>query len=350
MSATHQPQEPRHDKHRIRIGPRIVNRKAPRQHKYRPQRGAALLTAMLIVALVATLASAALWQQWRQVEIETAERGRSQTAWMMTGALDWTRLILREDGLSSGSVDHLGEPWALPVQESKLSNFLSQDQKWQEGDAEVFLSGQITDAQSRLNVRNLIENGQVSTTQLARFVRLFERLNLPLQELQTLSRQLQVALQNPSTTTGNTSQSPLMPEQTAQLVWLGLSPATVRALEGFVGVLPEATPVNLNTAPAEVLMASVPGLDLGAARQLVAQRDKAPWTSLEAVRQALGPAGALINEQQHSVNSRYFEVRGRMRIDSVVQQDLALVRREGNQVRMLWRVRSPQIMPAPTLQ
>jgi general secretion pathway protein K len=42
------------------------------------QRGAALLTAMLTVALVATLASAALWQQWRQVEIEIAERGRSQ--------------------------------------------------------------------------------------------------------------------------------------------------------------------------------------------------------------------------------------------------------------------------------
>lgn len=329
----------------------------PRQLKSRPERGAALLTAMLIVALVTTLASAALWQQWRQVEIETAERGRSQTAWMMTGALDWTRLILREDGLSSGSVDHLGEPWALPVQESKLSNFLSQDQKWQEGDAEVFLSGQITDAQSRLNVRNLIEDGQVSKAQLARFARLFERLNLPLEELQTLSRQLQEALQNtPATaatgtaTAGPPPQTPLMPQQTAQLVWLGLSPATVRALDGFVSVLPETTPVNLNTASAEVLMASLPGLDLGAARQLVAQRDKAPWTSLEAVRKTLGAASALVNDQQHSVNSRYFEVRGRLRIDNVVQQDLALVRRDGNQVRMLWRVRSPQLTPAPPLQ
>ncbi|PUE06245.1 general secretion pathway protein GspK [Limnohabitans sp. T6-5] len=323
--------------------PRVVHRQA--------ERGAALLTAMLIVALVATLASAALWQQWRQVEIETAERGRSQTAWMMTGALDWTRLILREDGLSSGAVDHLGEPWALPVQESKLSNFLSQDQKWQEGDAEVFLSGQITDAQSRLNVRNLIEDGQVSKVQLARFARLFERLDLPLQELQTLSRQLQAALQSStSATAGNTAQTPLLPQQTAQLVWLGLSPATARALEGFVSVLPEATPVNLNTASAEVLMASLPGLDLAAARQLVQQRDKAPWTSLDAVRQALGAAGTGVNEQQHSVGSRYFEVLGRMRIDNVVQQDLALVRREGNQVRMLWRVRSPQLTLAPTLQ
>ena len=161
-----------------------------------PQQGAALLTAMLTVALVATLASAALWQQWRQVEIETAERTRSQTAWMMTGALDWTRLILREDAVSSQGtgVDHLGEPWALPVQESKLSTFLSQDQQWREGDAEVFLSGQITDAQSRMNVMNLIEDDKVAPAVLARWAKLFDRLNLPQEELQTLTRRLQAAL------------------------------------------------------------------------------------------------------------------------------------------------------------
>ena len=38
------------------------------------QRGAALLAAMITVALVATLAAAALWRQWRGVEVEGAER------------------------------------------------------------------------------------------------------------------------------------------------------------------------------------------------------------------------------------------------------------------------------------
>jgi general secretion pathway protein K len=309
----------------------------------RTQRGAALLTAMLTVTLVATLASAALWQQWRQVEIETAERGRSQTAWLMTGALDWTRLILREDAVSAQGqgVDHLGEPWALPVQESKLSTFLSQDQQWREGDAEVFLSGQITDAQSRMNVMNLIDNGQVSTTALAGFVRLFERLNLPMQELQTLSAQLLAASNAAKSSAQAPSNTPLMPQQTSQLVWLGLSPNTLLALNNFITVLPEATAVNLNTAPAEVLMASVPGLDLAAARQLVQLRERGHWASLEAARLALGPTGAGLQQSQHSVESRYFEVLGRMRIDSVVRQDRALVKREGNQVRMLWRVSSP---------
>ena len=42
------------------------------------QGGAAVLMAMLTVALVATLASAALWRQWRGVEIESGERSRLQ--------------------------------------------------------------------------------------------------------------------------------------------------------------------------------------------------------------------------------------------------------------------------------
>jgi general secretion pathway protein K len=316
------------------------------------QRGAALLTAMLTVALVATLASAALWQQWRQVEIEIAERGRSQTAWMMTGALDWTRLILREDAISTqgAAADHLGEPWALPVQESKLSTFLSQDQQWREGDAEVFLSGQITDAQSRMNVMNLIEEEKISAPALARFAALFERLGLPLAELQTLAQQLLLSLQasrvNPTpNSAGTPSPSPaaLMPQQTAQLVWLGLSPGTVAALQAHITVLPQATPVNLNTASAEVLSAMLPGLDLASARQAVSQRQRGHWASLNAAQEALGPSGRLLNDKQHSVQSRYFEVQGRMRIDNVVQQETALVQRDGGQVRMLWRVRSPQL-------
>ncbi|MDP3206032.1 MAG: type II secretion system protein GspK, partial [Hydrogenophaga sp.] len=67
---------------------------------------------MLTVTLVATLASAALWQQWRSTEVEQAERQRVQAGWILTGALDWARLILREDARSnqnSGNADHLGE-------------------------------------------------------------------------------------------------------------------------------------------------------------------------------------------------------------------------------------------------
>jgi general secretion pathway protein K len=135
-----------------------------------------------------------------------------------------------------------------------------------------------------------------------------------------------------------------MPQQTAQLVWLGLSPGTLAALENFITLLPEATAVNLNTAPAEVLMASLPGLDLSAARQLVALRERGHWSSVEAARKAMGAVGQNLQAGQHEVQSRYFEVTGRMRIDDVVQVEQLLVKRDGNQVQMVWRVRRPVLV------
>lgn len=318
-----------------------------------------MLAAMLTLALVASLASAALYLQWRQVEIETAERGRAQNQWLLTGAFDWTRLILAEDGRSAQPIDHLGEPWALPVQESKLSTFLSQDQQWREGDPEVYLSGQITDAQSRLNLGSLMVNGQASPTAIAAWVRLFERLDLPMDELKLLLGQWPQAFlaaqaaQNTLTAGASSSPSasaaaPLLPQRLDQLTWFGLSPATLERLRPYATVLPRATPVNLNTAPAPVLEAAIAGLDAAGARQLISRRSKHPWNTLQEAADALGPRGRLLDPHLHAVNSSFFEIQGRIRVDEQTQEELALVQREGQQVRMLWRhalVPEPQATP-----
>jgi general secretion pathway protein K len=42
-------------------------------------------------------------------------------------------------------------------------------------------------------------------------------------------------------------------------------------------VLPAATPVNVNTAPAEVIAALVPGMSLSQARTLAGERDRGNW-------------------------------------------------------------------------
>ena len=77
-------------------------------------RGAALLTAMILVTVVATLAAGMLWQQWRALQVEAAERTQTQAQWLLQGAMDWSRMILREDARSGGT-DHLNEPWAAPL-------------------------------------------------------------------------------------------------------------------------------------------------------------------------------------------------------------------------------------------
>jgi general secretion pathway protein K len=297
--------------------PAVAGDRHVNQHRAAPriahQQGAALLMAMLTVALVATLAAAGLWLQWRSIEVEAAERQRAQAQWLLLGALDWARIILREDSRASGEngQDHLAEPWAVPLQEARLSTFVSsnaegvsrEDERVAE---EVFLSGQISDLQGRLNVLNLIESdGQLSKPGLVVFERLFKRLDLPPTELQTLAQQLVLAH-------GNTVARPLRPQRFEQLAWLGLSANTLTALAPHVCVLTTRTTVNLNTASMQVLYASVPGLSLSDAQRLVQQRERQHWASLEVFQKAWGRTDSL--SDTHSVTTRYFEVMGRLRM------------------------------------
>ena len=153
------------------------------------QSGAALLTAMLTVTMVATFAASALWQQYRSIEIEKAERGRAQINWLQTGSLDWARLILRILGVADSKpdgdkTDNLTEQWAVPLEESRLSAFLAADKNNTGGmtveeSLDAFLSARIIDAQSKMNVFNLIEtDGVESPNDVAAFKKLFDHLGL----------------------------------------------------------------------------------------------------------------------------------------------------------------------------
>ena len=128
----------------------------PALRSARRSRGAALLIAMSLLVLVTTLAAGMVWQQHRAIQVEAAERSRTQSAWILNGALDWARLILREDARSGGPTA-LSEPWATPLAEARLSTFLAVDKDNNaEGGPDAFLSGAITDLQSRYNLRNLL--------------------------------------------------------------------------------------------------------------------------------------------------------------------------------------------------
>ena len=338
------------------------------------QSGAALLMAMLTVTLVATFAAAALWQQWRAVEVESAERARVQSAWVLVGALDWARLILREDGRTAGA-DYLAEPWAVPLEEARLSSFLSAEKNVAsdalEGLPDAFLSGRIIDAQSKLNVLGLIEGNKPAPAAVAAFAKLFDLLGLPAGELSLLTVGVQrasagIAPATPAAATGaaaasaaaasatpaptstatagdstetSSTAAPLMPQHVAQLVWFGLSPQTVAALEPYVTVLPVRTPLNINTASAEAIFASVPALDLASAKRLVAQRTRNPFRSLTDTSSVVRDQTAAFDSQRHSVGTNYFEVLGRLRLDKIWVEEHSLLRRDGITVTTIWRER-----------
>lgn len=305
------------------------------------QRGAAILTALLLVTLVATLSASALWQQWRALEVEAAERTKAQSRWLLQGALDWARLILREDARNAAP-DHLGEPWAVVLQEAQLSSFLAGSGSAADLGEHLkaaYLSGQITDLQARLNLLNLVQEGQIHQPSLRAFSRLFEALQLPPAELAFLTAQLQRTLQAADAERSTEGSHPLLPRNIEQLAWLGLTPTTLATLQAHVVVLPERTPINLNTASALVLHASLPGLDLAAAERMVQARKQNHFRTLSDAVQASGVPDLAVNGNLHSVGTRYFEVRVRLRLGSTASQERSMLHREGLQVKTLATLR-----------
>lgn len=305
------------------------------------QRGAAILTAMLTVVLVASLAASTLWLQWRAVEVEAAERNRTQAAWVLTGALDWARLILREDARKGGA-DHLAEPWAIPLEQARLSTFLAADRNnasSEDATENAFLSGQIIDLQSRLNVTNLVRAGKVDEPSRLALERLFELLNLPDSELDVMVENLSL-IQDRSPEGLANSAVPLAPQELDQLSWVGLSASSIARLRPYVTILPVATPVNLNTASAEVIYACVPEFEMVDAMRLVRARGAAHFSTLDDAAKAAGNASAKFVEAQHSVKTSYFEVRGSLQLDQATVQEQSLVTRAVMEVTTLSRRRS----------
>jgi general secretion pathway protein K len=280
-----------------------------RPGRHASQHGAALLTAMIIVTLVATLASSMIWQQWRAVQVETAERARAQSAWILTGALDWARLILREDARSGGA-DHLGEPWAVPLAEARLSTFLAADRDNADDAPQAFLSGAIADAQARYNLRNLIDQNKVVQAEQQVLERLCETAGVT----PDVAGRIAAGLLKASQAEADSADAPLMPHSVAELVWLDIDADAVQRLAPYVVLLPARTAVNVNTASREVLAAVIDDLDLASAERLVQVRQRTPFRGTADVTKllpgAVPPAAGRIG-----IGSNFFEITGRLRLE-----------------------------------
>ena len=280
---------------------------------------------MIIVTLVATLAAAMVWQQWRAVQVEAAERSRAQLAWILSGALDFAKLILKET-VRPGDPTTLSGEWATPLAESRLSTFLAVDKSNVDDGPEAFLSGNISDAQARYNLKNLVSDGNVDKDQRAALERLCLSVGIDSGVADRIATGLRDA------TLGTSATAPLMPTSVAQLTWLGVEQASVNALQTYVVLLPGITPVNVNTAPKEVL-AAVFDLDPATAEHLVQMRQRTPFKDTASfTTQLTKPAPAAFD-----VRSSYFDVLGRLRLVDRVLVERSLLQRLPNGQAKVWQ-------------
>lgn len=287
----------------------------------------------LFVATLATLIVTGLFYQ-QFVLLRTIENQQlvSQSRQLLRGALDWGRAILREDANRS-SYDALSEPWAQPLAETRL------DQLGETGSIASLASiaGSMEDAQGRFNLNNLVNNGEIVEKELASLRRLASLLQIPTQTADLIAERILESQGMPSASGDPPGAKPDDAEQLPPLPLMlssdisgvhGVSGEAAERLAPYVVILGERTAVNVNTASAEVIAARVPDLTLAEARALVAERGRISYfNSIGEVRTRLGAKGSGVTDAELSTNSRFFFIRGEVKLDRAVTRMEALVRR-----------------------
>ena len=271
--------------------------------------GAALVTAMLVAALaaavVATIAtSQSLWL--RAVEMR---RDQVQAQAIVLAGLAWARDAVRKRP-GGADVDHLGEPWALPLPPTPLDG--------------GFVEGGVVDAQGRLNLNNLADDSALGRATTDRVARLFARAGIAESALPALVATLRVSATGEASSAAAAGTFVRSAEAAAVP---GIDAARLAGLAPLLTALPAATRVNVNTAPPELLALLGNGLDGEALAALVAERARKPFGSVGEFRSRL-PAGATApDDALLAVRSDYFMVTVRARQGEALAQGRALLRR-----------------------
>lgn len=299
----------------------------------RTQQGAAVLLALFVAALATMIVSALFYRQFVLLRTIENQQLMAQSRLLLRGALDWGRAILREDANRS-SYDALSEPWAQPLAETRL------DQLGETSvlAAQASIAGSMEDAQSRLNLRNLIDKGEIVESELEALRQLCTLLQVPQQTADLIAQRMQLAL--PSNVVDDGGRAPnsmgvdsaprpiplMLPQDLLSIP--GISAEAAQRLAPYIVVLDERTPVNVNTARPEVIAARVPEMSLSDARALVAERERISYfNNVGEVRTRLGAKANGVGEADIATASRFFFVRGEVKLDRAVTRMEALVRR-----------------------
>ncbi|MBR7798408.1 type II secretion system minor pseudopilin GspK [Undibacterium fentianense] len=340
------------------------------------QRGVAVVTALLLTTLAITIVASLFWQQQVQVRSIENQRFQLQKKWVLRGALDWAGLILREDRRIS-KVDHLGEPWAVSLGDTRLDQYV-ENGKTDTEDSDATLSGQISDAQAKYNLTNLAANGQVDPRELAVFAKLLSNLRLDPSLAQQVAVQIALTqervvagpdkpgdsskkqedsgagklgggLSGANTTLhGGLSSVGLSTSSNSEVQFLkfsqiedllavpGFNSSMIFRLRNFVTVLPRVTKINVNTTTAEVLSARLENVSLSDAALMIASRDRAYFLDFERFRMNFQDKVQESDRNFLEFQSNFFVVNGKVKLNRSLLEVDALFERDDTKTQVLW--------------
>lgn len=232
---------------------------------YSSQRGVALLTILVMVALATILAATIAKRQTNTAENTGYLMRQNQSLLYAKSAEAFFSELLIQDNDNSSSIDHLQENWAKPMPPFPVE------------DGSV--SGKLLDESGKFNLNNLVKaDGKVDDSARRWFEKLLQRVGLPAELSQAV---IDWQDTNDEVTGAMGAESSY---------YQGLDPAylasntkfhgieelkLVRGFEGknydlikqYVTALPEQTKVNMNTAPALLLASIDPKVDIKAVEQ-----------------------------------------------------------------------------------
>ena len=296
-------------------------------------RGVAIITALLLTALAITIVASLFWQQQIQIRAVENQRLQMQKQCILRGAVDWARLIVREDGKYS-TIDDLTEPWAVPLADTSLDQYVQKEDDHATAH-EAILSGAIQDAQSRLNLTGLATTGKINEQQVLLFERLLSSLHIDTRLARLAATQIASTQPNES---GITSRVRYVGFQYVQDLFIvaGFTPEVIKSLENYVVFLPRATAINANTAPQVVLTAALAPLSLADTQALIVKRTQSPFRNINELIAQLSGSQIKIHPQAITLSTNYFLVNGRISLRQNGLQIQALVERSGLNTEVLW--------------
>jgi len=291
--------------------------------RMRGQRGVAVVTAILVVAVAASAAAYMLSQQSSTLNQTALVASRAQADAYAQAGLDWARGVLAEDARQSAT-DTLDEGWAQPLAGLPVER--------------AIVSGAITDLQSRFNLNNVVKDGRRSDADVQILVRLLESLDLDaglaLAVLDWVDTDADLsgnggaedahylALPRP-----HRAANRRMAQFEELYVVRGFDARAVAKLRPFVTALPGRAPVNANTAAPEVLAAILPELSREEIRELADSRRARPFKDRADLQARAKKANPAAIDTDLDVKSDHFLVQIGVAQDDVQVASEALVAR-----------------------
>jgi general secretion pathway protein K len=288
------------------------------------QAGAALILAMLVAAIAATVAVALAGDQQRWLADVGNRRDQVQAQSLVLAGVQWARQILLDDA-AHGTLDFVGEPWSYPLPATPIGNGT--------------IEGRIEDAQGRINLNNVNVDGAAGNAERLRLARLFAAKGIDGKLLDALADWVDAD----SVVRGNGAEddyyaqrtrdalaanAPLV--RTAELALVRYaSPETWAALEADVAALPQGANLNINTANADVVRAALPDLDGDRLAAFIAERGHRPFATMSDLRERLPKDATIPEAASFAFSSNYFIVSVRSRQGDAIAQARALLKRDG---------------------